>query len=81
MLLTPQPWKAQVMAEFNRGVAPPIPPPPYGTQPPLELSGPRGGFQLGADGSVDPLNVADLPVPRQERGRGGRQPTLSGAES
>lgn len=80
------------MAEFKRGTPlrqaqggpPPIPPPPQGgqLQPGSPLSpGPVIGWMQGADGNPDPLNIMDRPVPIQTPGRGGRQPTLSGAEN
>lgn len=68
---------------LNRGTPPLIPPPPFGggMQPYSAMTpGPPIGFQVGADGNPDPLNVGDLPVRRVEPGRGGRQPTLSGTE-
>jgi hypothetical protein len=65
------------MAEFNRGT------PPFRGDlgPNLPLSrGPAIGWQVGLDGNADPVNVMDNPVPRQEPGRPGQQPTLSGAQ-
>jgi hypothetical protein len=68
------------MATFNRGTPPPIPPPPVGGQVALG-PGPVIGWQQGLNGDADPANVMDRPVPKVEPGRGGRQPTLSGAEN
>lgn len=69
------------MAQFNRGVPPAVPPPPVGGQGSLQ-PGPVIGWMMGADGNPDPLNLADVPVPKVEPGRGGNnQLTLSGAQN